>query len=88
MLRTHFRRATEVTIASNQSINAGAACLTFSTSYNPTTAAASYSDQAIASGTGALGAGTIYANGGSAAQASCPVCPIALDCATNPPVAQ
>jgi hypothetical protein len=78
---------TTVTIASGQSINAGASCLTFSTSYNPTTAAATYSDQAIASGTLALNQGTIFANGGAAAQASCPVCPINLDCSTNPPVA-
>lgn len=71
---------TQVTIASNVSINAGAACMTLHHTYNPTSVATSYADQAIASGTGALGVGTVYANGGAAAQASCPVCPINTTC--------
>jgi len=73
-----------VSIATNQSIAAGAACLVFNTSYTPTTAAATYGDQAIASGTAALGGGTIFANGGIAGQATCDVCPISTDCTTNP----
>jgi hypothetical protein len=77
-----------VTIASIASLAAGACSDQISSSYKPTTAAASYSDNAIASGTAALGGGTVYANGGAPASASCPVCPINTDCATNPPVAQ
>jgi len=77
---------TVVTVTSNQSIAAGGSCLTFSSSYSPTAASSGYSDQAIASGTAAL-SGTVYANNGAAATASCPVCPINTDCSTNPPVA-
>ncbi len=75
-------------IASITSLAAGACSDQIGRSYSPTAAAASYSDQAIASGTAALGGGTVYANSGAPAQASCPVCPVNTDCATNPPVAQ
>lgn len=83
---------TEVTIASGQTINAGAACLTFSSSYSPTSTAActgndcSLHDEAIASGSAAF-VGTVFANNGAAASANCPVCPVQFDCSTNPPVA-
>ena len=79
---------TEVTIASGVSVNAGAPCVTYSSSYTPTSTTAcsgatcSLHDEAIASGTAALSQGTVFANGGAAQSADCPVCPIATTCTT------
>jgi hypothetical protein len=76
------------TIASGVNLNAATnattpTCADFFTTYTPTTAAASYSDQVIAEGTAALGQGTVYANGGAPYSASCDVCPVNLTCPTS-----
>ena len=77
---------TEVTITSTASINAGAACQTFTHTYTPTSTgvctgtSCSLHDEAVASGTGALGAGTI--NSGPPQGADCTVCPINTTCTT------
>lgn len=76
------------TVASNVSLNAATdathpTCTDVFTTYTPTGAAASYSDEVIANGTAALGQGTVYANGGTPYSASCDVCPVNLTCPTS-----
>ena len=77
---------TEVTITSGVSINAGAPCQTYSHTYTPTSTGVctgsncSLHDEAVASGTGALGSGTITS--GPPKGADCTVCPINTTCST------
>ncbi len=69
----------------NAAVGGVATCTILSTTTTPTSTAActngncSFSDAVIASGTAALGGGTVTA---VPAQASCPLCPIATSCPT------
>ena len=75
-------------IASGVTLNAATdathpTCADYFTTYTPTTPAASYSDQVIASGTAAISNATVYANNGTPLNASCDVCPVNLTCPTS-----
>jgi len=86
---------TEVTIASGVSVgaqvgNTPTCSQVYTNTYVPTTTGVcdntnnncSLHDEAIASGTAALGGGAVYANGGVPKGADCPVCPIYTTCST------
>lgn len=84
---------TEVTITSGLSlgpqVGTTPTCSSVLTNtYTPTSTgvctgtSCSLHDEAIASGTGALSSGTVYANGGVPKGADCPVCPINTTCTT------
>jgi len=84
---------TEVTIVSGVSLgpqvgNTPTCSQVYTNTYTPTSTGVctgtdcSLHDEAIASGTGALGSGTIYANMGLPKGADCTVCPITITCTT------